>query len=410
MIAIVAVFFPALAHAQVDGADAADSGDTALVIGCALVALGLIVPGIVLHHGARLRAGAMGALALQAGAIVAIVSLLWVVAGYTLAFGSVTSGWLGSGNAWMLGDLGNVRGISAVPESAFVALQLGFAVLAAALLTGGWAGRGGTGWAIAFAGLWSLIVYAPIAHWLWGGGWLAARMGAIDLGGGLVMHGAAGMSALVLTLLIGRRVNHDPDNRTLPPALALGGTGLVWAALLALTVGATLVAGDDAATTLLNMQAAAATGALTWLIIDGAMSGRADPLALARGAMAGLSGASAAAGAMSAGGAILAALIAVVVCRAATGLLRRAAIDDAVDVVAVHGIGGLIGAMLAAGVIAARLGGTGYPAGSDLSHQVIAQVIAIIAVVAWSAIGTAIAALMVAMIVPMRIGEAEEIS
>lgn len=406
--AVALAFAPALAHAQVDTADAADSGDTALVIGCALVGLGLIVPGIVLHHGARLRTQAMTALALQAGALVAIVSLLWVMAGYSVGFGNVTNGWLGSGNAWMLADLANVRGTSAVPETAFVALQLAFAVLAVLLLTGGWAERGKTGWAIGFAGLWSVLVYAPIAHWLWGGGWLAARLGAIDLGGALVVHASAGISALVLTLLIGRRVRFDDGEEHGLPALALTGTGMMWIALLALTAGSTLAASDDAATALLNAMAAAATGALAWLAIDGVFTGRAQPTALGRGAMAGLVSASAAAGAMSAGGAILGALIAVAVCRLAVGFLHHAGIDDAVDVVAVHGIGGLTGAGLAAGLIAARLGGTGYAAGSDLLHQIMAQAVAAVAVIAWSVIGTAIAALMVAMVVPMRVSEAEE--
>ncbi len=401
---------PALAHAQADAADALDSGDTAFVLGMALLALALLLPGIVLHHGGRLRAHAFAALATETGAIAAIVSLLWVMVGYTLAFGTVTSGWLGSGNAWMLIDLANVRGASAVPEIAFVLLQLGYLVCAAGLLTGAWAERGNVAWVVPFAGLWSLIVYAPLAHWIWGGGWLASRLGTVDAGGALVVHGSLGISALVITLLMGRRARFDETAETpgSVPGLGLAGTGMVWIALLALGAGATLAASDDAGTALINGQVAAAAGALTWLVIEAMTTGKAHPATLARGALAGLVAASGALGAMAPGAAMLAGLAGAVLGWIAMRLIRAAGIDDAADLVAVHGVGGLAGAMLAAPLIAGTLGGTGYAEGMGPLRQVIAQGLATGVVVAWSAIGTAIAALMVAMVVPMRIAEADE--
>jgi Amt family ammonium transporter len=404
------VLAPALAHAQADPADAVDSGDTAFVLGSALLALAMILPGIVLHHGGQLRARAFAALATETGAIAAVVSLLWIVVGYTLAFGTVGNGWLGSGNAWMLIDLANVRGISAVPEVVFVLLQLGFAVLAATLLTGAWAERGNIAWIVPFAGLWSVLVYAPLAHWIWGGGWLASRLGTVDFGGALVVHASVGISALAITLLMGRRarVSGADVAQGHAPALALAGTAMVWVALLALDGGATLAASDDAGTTLINLQVAAATGALAWLLIDALNHGRARPLALARGALAGLIAASAAADTYAPGGAMLAGLIGALVAWVGARLLRAGAIDDAVDLVAVHGFAGLAGAMLAAPLIAGTLGGGGYAPGMGPVRQVIAQAVGAGVVVAWSAIGTAIAALMVAMVVPMRVSEAEE--
>ena len=404
-------FAPSLAHAQVDGGDAVDSGDTAFVLGMALLALALILPGIILHHGGRLRAKAFAATATEVGAIAAIVTLAWVAVGYTLGFGNVTSGWLGSGNAWMLLDLANVRGSSAVPETAFVLLQLGFAVLAATLLTGAWVERGNIAWIVPFAGLWSLVVYAPLAHWIRGGGWLETRLGTVDFGGALVVHGCVGISALVITLLMGQRARltgaDGPHGSA--PGLALAGTGMVWAALLALTAGATLAASDDAATALINAQVAAAAGALTWLLADTLASGKANPFCLARGALAGLIAASAAANAIAPGTAMLAGLAGALVGWIAARLIRESGIDDAVDLVAVHGFGGLAGTMLAAPLIAGTLGGTGYAPGMGPLRQVIAQAMGAGVVVAWSAIGTAIVALMVAMIVPMRISEAAEI-
>ncbi len=404
------VLAPAIAHAQDAGTDVADSGDTAFVIAMALLALAMILPGIVLHHGARLRARAFAATATEVGAIAAIVTLLWVVVGYTLGFGTVTSGWLGSGNAWMLNDLGTVRPGSAVPEIAFVLLQLGFAILATTLLTGAWAERGNIAWVVPFAGLWSLIVYAPLAHWVWGGGWLATRLGTVDFGGALVVHGSVGISALVITLLIGRRARFDGVDGVPAgsPALALAGTGMIWAALLALTAGATLAASDDAATALVNAQIAAAAGALIWLLADAVTTGKANPYGLARGALSGIVAASAAANAMAPGGAMLAGLAGALIGWIAARLIRRSGIDDAADLIAVHGMAGLAGAMLAAPLIAGTLGGTGYAPGMGPMRQVVAQALAAGVVVAWSAIGTAIVALMVAMVVPMRISEAEE--
>ncbi len=410
--ALVLALAPALAHAQAEAGDVVDSGDTAFVLGAGLLALAMIVPGIVLHHGGRLRARAFAAVATETGAIAAMVTLLWVVVGYTVAFGTVSNGWLGGGNAWMLIDLGNVRGDSAVPEVVFVVLQLGFAVLAASLLTGAWAERGNIAWIVPFAGLWSILVYAPLAHWIWGGGWLASRIGTVDFGGALVVHASVGISALVITLVMGRRARFaGADTATGDaPALAIAGSGMVWVAIMALTAGATLAASDDAGTALINLQVAAAAGALVWLLIDAMTAGKANPASLARGALAGLVAASAGAPALAPGAAIVAGLIGALVAWTAARLIRLSTIDDAVDLVAVHGVGGLAGAMLAAPLIAGTLGGTGYAPGMGPLRQVIAQALGAGVVVAWSAIGTAIAALTVAMVVPMRVSEAEEIA
>lgn len=399
---------PAVAYAQTDAADAVDSGDTAFVLGAALLALALIVPGIVLHHGAHLRARAFAALATETMAIAAVVSLVWIAAGYTLAFGAVSSGWLGSGNAWMLLDLTNVRVDTTVPEVAFVALQMGFAVLAASLLTGAWAERGNLAWIVPFAGLWSAIVYAPLTHWIHGGGWLAARLGTVDFGGALTVHASLGMSALVITLLLGRRERIDETRAA--SGLTLAGTGLVWVAIIALTAGATLTAGDDAGAALINLQAAAAAGALGWLLLDAVTGSGSGPGSLARGALAGLVAASAAAQAMAPGGAMIAGLAGAFAAWLAARWLRSGAIDDAVDVIAVHGAGGIAGGLLAAPLIAGTLGGSGYAPAMGPVRQIVAQALAAGAVLAWSAIGTAVVALMVAMVLPMRISEAQEIA
>lgn len=401
---------PGLAHAQVD-ADVADSGDTAFVLVAALLGLGLILPGLILHGGGWLRTQAFARQATHVAAIAALVALLWIVAGYTLAFGTVSSGWLGAGNAWMLTDLGNVRDGTDIPESAFVLFGLAGAVVAAGLLSGAWAERGTLGWALPFTGLWSLIVYAPLTHWVRGGGWLASRLGTVDFAGGLVLHGSLGVSALVVALLIGRRAGLDAS--PLPagdaPGLGLAGTGLIWAGLLALTGGSALAAGDDAAAAMLAALAGGATGALTWLLGDALTTGRTNPAALAQGALAGLASVSAGAAYVAPGGAICCALVGVALAWGAVRVLQRLAIDDPLHLFAVHGVAGLSGTALAALFLHPALGGTGYAEGMGPARQIVAQIVGIGAIGAWSAIGTAIAGLAVAMAVPMRISEAEEL-
>lgn len=401
---------PGLAHAQVD-ADVADSGDTAFVLVAALLGLGLILPGLILHGGGWLRTRAFARQATHVTAIAALVALLWIVAGYTLAFGTVGSGWLGAGNAWMLADLGNVRDGTDIPESAFVLFGLAGAVVAAGLLSSAWAERGTLGWALPFTGLWSLIVYAPLTHWVRGGGWLASRLGTVDFAGGLVLHGSLGVSALVVALLIGRRAGLDAN--PLPaghaPGLGLAGTGLIWAGLLALTGGSALAAGDDAAAAMLAALAGGATGALTWLLGDALTTGRTNPAALAQGALAGLASVSAGAAYVAPGGAICCALVGVALAWGAVRVLQRLAIDDPLHLFAVHGVAGLSGTALAALFLHPALGGTGYAEGMGPARQIVAQIVGIGAIGAWSAIGTAIAGLAVAMAVPMRISEAEEL-
>jgi Amt family ammonium transporter len=187
--AAAALVLPLIARAQdadIGALDAADSGDTAWAMAAAVMVLFMVLPGLTLFYGARVAAKNFLSVAAQIGAITAICSLLWVVAGYTIAFGQVTNGWLGSGNAWMLIDLGNVRGDTSVPESAFALFQMMLAVFAPALMVGAWAGRARFAWVIAFSAVWSLMVYAPVVHWIWGGGWLASRLGTLDDAGGLL--------------------------------------------------------------------------------------------------------------------------------------------------------------------------------------------------------------------------------
>lgn len=410
-LAAAALALPALGHAQgVEAVDAADSGDTAWLLASSALVLLMTLPGLTLFYGGLVRAKGFLAVAIQIGAIAAITSLLWIVVGYTLAFGPVSSGWLGGGSAWMLGQLGNVREGTLVPESAYALFQMMFAAITPALMVGAWVDRARFGWVVAFAALWSLIVYAPAAHWVWGGGWLASRLGTMDFAGGIVVHTTAGVSALVAALLLGKRTGF-PRTQMLPhsPSLTMFGAAMLWVGWFGFNGGSSLAATDDAASAIINTHAAACTAALAWLAIEKISIGKPTSVGFATGAIAGLATVTPAAGFIAPGAAILFGLAAAAVCYPMILLVkRRLEIDDSLDVFAVHGIGGIVGSILLAVFLEPSLGGTGYAEGMGLVRQLFAQAAGVGAVAAWSALGTVICALAVAMVIPMRVTEDEE--
>ncbi|WP_374414055.1 ammonium transporter [Novosphingobium colocasiae] len=404
----VLALMPQAALAQDGALDVADSGDTGWLLIAALLVLLAAVPGLGLYHGARVRAGNAVSAMLQAAAVTMAVSLVWIIVGYTVAFGMVTNGWLGSGNAWMLIELGNVRQNTGAPESAFALYQIVLAALAAVLMTGAWAGRARFGWALAFCTLWSLVVYAPVAHWIWGGGWLSQGVGTLDWGGGIVIETTAGVSALVVAIMLGRGKFATSD--AAPPAFgALTGAGLVWLGWLGLVGGAALAANDDAAAAIIAAHAAAAAGALTGLALDNWRHGKPTAAGFAGGAIAGLAIATPAAGYVSPGAAILFGIVGAAACRAATRLFQdRLGIDDRLSVFATFGIGGLLGALLLGVFTSPSLGGVGYDEGMGMIAQMTAQVVAMLVVSVWAIIATVILAVMASTLFPMRVSEDAE--
>jgi Amt family ammonium transporter len=402
---------PALGHAQAaEAIDAADSGDTAWLLTSSALVLLMAVPGLVLFYGGLVRAKGFLAVAVQIGAIAAVSSLLWVAVGYTLAFGPVTNGWIGGGSAWMLLDLGNVREGTAVSESAFALFHMMFAVVAPALMVGAWADRARFGWVVGFAALWSLIVYAPVVHWVWGGGWLATRIGTLDYAGGIVVFTTAAVSALVAALLIGKRTGF-PQQQMLPhsPALTMAGAALLWVGWFGFNGGSALAATDDAATAIINTHVSACAAALAWLLIEKLSTGKPTSVGFATGAVAGLAAVTPAASMIAPGAAILFGLGAAGVCYPMIHLVKqRLEIDDSLNVFAVFGVGGMLGSILLAVFLAPSLGGIGYAPGMGLVRQLFAQGTGLAVVAVWSALGTVIAALTVSMVIPMRVTEDEE--
>jgi Amt family ammonium transporter len=408
--AALAALAPTLAFAQDLAADPVDSGDTAWILVSSAFVVLMTMPGLTLFYGGLVRAKGFLAVLVQVGAIAAVASLLWIAVGYTLAFGEVHGGWLGAGNAWMLLDLGNVRGDYAIPESAFALFQMCFAMITPALMVGAWVDRARFGWVVGFCAIWGLLVYAPVAHWIWGGGWLATKLGTMDFAGGIVVHTTAGVSALVVALLLGRR-NGFPKTLMLPhsPALTMAGAALLWVGWFGFNGGSALAANDDAAAAIINTHTAACAAALVWLLVERFTVGKPTSVGFATGAVAGLATVTPAAGYISPGAAMLFGAVAAGVCYPMIQLVKqKLKIDDSLDVFAVHGVGGMIGSILLAVFISPAFGGTGYAAGMGLGGQLVAQLVGVGVVALWSAVATAIAALMVSMVIPMRVSEDDE--
>lgn len=414
-LAAVAGLHPGIAAAQ-DAAtavadDALNSGDNAWVLISAALVLLMTMPGLTLFYGGLVRAKNFLSVMVQVGAIAATASLLWVIAGYRLAFGDPTNGWIGTGDMWMLNHtLDLLRGDTTVTERTFALFQMTFAAITPALMVGAWVDRARFGWVVAFCAIWGLAVYAPVAHWMWGEGWLATKIGAKDYAGGIVVHTTAGVSALVAAMLIGKRQGF-PRTLMLPhsPSLTFAGAAMLWVGWFGFNGGSALTADDAASSAIIATHLGASAGALVWQLIEKVKVGKATSVGFATGAIAGLASVTPAAGWISPGAAILIGVIAALVCFPMIQIVKKTlGIDDSLDVFAVHGIGGITGSLLLAVFLSPALGGNGYDEGSTMISQLAAQLVAVGAVAIWSAVASAVIAVLVSLAIPMRVSEDEE--
>lgn len=382
--------------------DPGASGDTAWVLVSAALVLLMTLPGLGLFYGGLVRAKNFLSVLLQVAAVAGAASLIWIMLGYTFAFGPVSNGWLGGGHNAMFNNLGEV-------SRDFPLFQMTFAAITPALMVGAWVDRARFGWVMAFTALWSLLVYAPVAHWLWGGGWLG-QLGALDFAGGIVVHTTAGVSALVIALLLGKRQGF-PNSALLPhaPGLTMIGAMLLWVGWFGFNGGSALAANDDAASAIINTHAAASAAALVWIAIERMTFGKPTTVGFATGAIAGLATVTPAAGMISPGAAIVFGILGALFCYGAIQLVKlKLHIDDSLDVFAVHGIGGMLGSMLLAVFLAPAVGGSGYAEGMAMGSQLGTQAIAVVAVAIFSAIVTTLIALGISLFLPMRVSEDDE--
>ena len=413
---LAAALMPVLAWAQpaadvpevVEGA--LNSGDTAWVLMSAALVLLMTMPGLTLFYGGLVRAKSFLSVLIQVGAIAAVASVLWIMVGYSLAFSAGDTGWIGNLDLFMLNDTVNVlHGETNISVRTNALFQMTFAAITPALMVGAWVDRARFGWVIGFCALWGLIVYVPVAHWVWGGGWLSA-MGVKDFAGGIVVHTTAGVSALVVAALLGKRQGF-PKTLMLPhsPSLTMAGAALLWVGWFGFNGGSALYANDDAASAIINSHLAACMAALMWILIERIKVGKPTSVGFATGAIAGLATITPAAGFVSPGASIVIGIAAALACFPMIQIVKKKLqIDDSLDVFAVHGIGGITGSLLLAVFMHDALGGPGYDEGASMISQLAAQGIGVFTVAAWSALATTLIALLVGLVFPMRVSEDDE--
>ena len=366
-------------------ADSLDTGDTAWMLTATALVLLMTLPGVALFYGGLVRARNVLSVMMQCLAVAALATVLWTVYGYSLAFGD--GGWFTGGfdKAFFAGvERGALSGT--VPESVFAMFQLTFAIITPALVFGGVAERLKFSSMLWFSGLWLTLVYFPVAHWVWGGGWLG-ELGVLDYAGGTVVHVNAGVAALMAALVVGRRRGF-PATPMLPHNLVftIAGASLLWVGWFGFNAGSALAANGDAGMAMLATQVAAAASALAWMAMEWLRFGKPSALGAATGVVAGLVAITPASGFVGPAGALLVGIAAGAACFWATFLLkRRFEVDDSLDVFSVHGIGGTVGALLT-GIFAGVLGGTGYSEGMNVLTQLGVQFLGVAATVIWCAI------------------------
>lgn len=364
-----------------------DPASTAWILSATGLLLFLTVPGLALFYGGLVRTRNALSAIFPCFAIAALVSILWLVGGYSLAFTSAgdLSCLIGGLSRFFLRGLSFEKTIHGVPESVFAMYQLAFAIFAPTLIVGSLVERVKLPALLLFASLWSLLVYVPVAHWIWGGGWLQ-ELGVLDFSGGIVIHAASGVGALTGAWLLGPRRGF-PSNLTPPHNLTLcaGGIGMVWVGWHGFAPGHELAANGLAGIALLNTHIAGTVASLTWMGIEWYRLGKPTLLGIATGLIAGLGIISSGAGYLTPIGAFFSGIVAGCIGFPAIQWIKhRLEIDDALDIFAIHGLSGIAGALLTALLMSPSLGSQGHLNDPDIFTQLGIQLIAIASVVIWS--------------------------
>ncbi len=388
------------------------AADTAWVLLSSALVLAMIMPGLALFYGGLVRSKNVLGTIMQSFVILCLVTVLWVLIGYSLAFGPDTWGLIGGLDWVALNGVGlepNATYGPTVPHQAFMVFQLMFAAITPALITGAFAERMKFGALMLFAALWSLFVYAPIAHWLWGGGWLG-KLGALDFAGGAVVHISSGVSALVCALVLGARHGYGTDYlapHNLP--MTLLGTGLLWFGWFGFNAGSALGANQVAVTAFVATHTAAAAGALAWVLIEWSHRGTPTVLGIASGAVAGLATITPGAGYVEVSSALAMGLAAGALSYLAIIWKGKFGYDDSLDVVGIHGVGGIFG-ILATGLFASKTVNPGGADGLFFGNPGFfgVQAVAALTVAAFSCVGTFAILKVVQRTVGLRVSPEEE--
>jgi Amt family ammonium transporter len=374
----------------------------------------MTIPGLSLFYGGLVRSKNVLSVLMQCFAITCMASLIWFAFGYSLAFGDGGSmnAWIGNLDNLLMGNITEDSMAGDIPESVFAMFQMTFAVITPALIVGAFAERMRFSAMLLFSALWLIVVYAPITHWVWGGGWLGT-MGLLDFAGGTVVHITAGVGALVAALVLGNRKGFA--KQAMPPhnmTMTITGAGMLWVGWFGFNAGSALAANGDAGMAMLVTHISAAAGSMAWMMMEWIKHGKPSVLGIVTGMVAGLGTITPASGFVGPGGALVIGFTAGIICYYATQAIKqRFKIDDSLDVFPVHGVGGILGTFYAGIFASDALGvfsGQGYNEGMTMASQTYVQIVGIASTFVYTGIVTFILLKLVDKLLVLRVDEEEE--
>lgn len=396
-------------------ADELNAANTSWILTSTALVLFMTIPGLSLFYGGLVRSKNVLSVLMQCFAITCLASIIWFAFGYSLAFGDGGSmnAWIGNLDNLLMGNIKEESMAGDIPESVFSLFQMTFAVITPALIVGAFAERMRFSSMLVFSALWLIAVYSPVTHWVWGGGWLG-EMGLLDFAGGTVVHITAGVAALVAALVLGNRKGFP--QQAMPPhnlTMTVTGAGMLWVGWFGFNGGSALSANGDAGMAMLVTHISAAAGSLAWMMMEWTKHGKPSVLGIVTGMVAGLGTITPASGFVGPAGALIIGLSAGVICYYATQAIKqRFKIDDSLDVFPVHGVGGMLGTLLAGVFASDALGvfsGQGYNEGMNMVSQVSVQLVGIIATFAYTAIVSYILLKLVDKLLVLRVDEEDEV-
>ena len=395
-------------------ADELNAANTSWILTSTALVLFMTIPGLSLFYGGLVRSKNVLSVLMQCFAITCLASIIWFAVGYSMAFGDGGSmnAWIGNLDNLLLGNISEGSMAGDIPESVFAMFQMTFAVITPALIVGAFAERMRFSAMLLFSALWLIVVYAPITHWVWGGGWLG-EMGLLDFAGGTVVHITAGVAALVAALVLGNRKGFP--TQAMPPhnlTMTVTGAGMLWVGWFGFNAGSALAANGDAGMAMLVTHISAAAGSLAWMTMEWVKHGKPSVLGIVTGMVAGLGTITPASGFVGPGGALVIGLSAGVICYYATQAIKqRYKIDDSLDVFPVHGVGGMLGTLYAGIFASDALGvfsGQGYNEGMTMASQVQVQIVGIVSTFVYTGIATFILLKLVDAVLGLRIDTEDE--
>jgi Amt family ammonium transporter len=390
-------------------APALDTGDTAWMMTATALVLLMTIPGLALFYGGMVRKKNVLATVMQSFAICCLATVIWMVVGYSLAFtdGGGLNALIGSFDKILLRGVGSDSMSGTIPESVFMTFQMTFAIITPALICGAFADRMKFSAMLWFMGLWSIIVYSPITHWVWAPGGFLFERGILDFAGGTVVHINAGVAGLVCALVLGKRTGFGKEN--MAPhnlVLSLVGASLLWVGWFGFNAGSALAANGTAGMAMAVTQIATAAAALTWMFGEWMMRGKPSVLGIVSGAVAGLVAITPASGFVDPMGALIIGIVAGVLCMLASVLMKPAlGYDDSLDVFGVHGIGGFVGAILTGVFASSAINSAGSGLLEGNGGQVVTQFIGTLATIGWSGFASFVILKVIDLTIGLRVKE-----